>query len=256
MEKHLTDRVAIVTGGGQGIGEGIALGLAAEGCHIVVVDQNKTTAEATASRVQALGRKALAFQVDVSSWEQVRTMVDQVAKQFGRIDILVNNAGISPKKDGRKIPVHEIEPEQWDLVMGVNLKGAFHCLKAVAPIMIRQRSGRIISMSSQAAKIGFSGAAAAHYSVSKAGLSALTRFAAYELAPYGILVNALSPGTVNTPMRKQTIPEVDNLALAGIPLGRFGTIGEVVNAVVFLASDLASYITGEIMDVNGGSVMD
>jgi 3-oxoacyl-[acyl-carrier protein] reductase len=256
METHLTDRVAIVTGGGQGIGEGIALALAREGSHLVVADQNKASAEATASRVQALGRKALACQVDVSSWDQVRSMVDQVAAQFGRIDILVNNAGISPKKDGRKIPVHEIEPEQWDVVMGVNLKGAFLCLKAVAPIMIRQRSGRIINMSSQAAKLGVSGSAAAHYAASKAGLSALTRFAAHELAPHGILVNAIAPGFIQTAMRSLAVPEAWDRALAGIPLGRFGTIDEVANAVVFLASDLASYVTGEIMDVNGGSLID
>ena len=256
METHLTDCVAIVTGGGQGIGEGIAQKLAAEGSHVVVVDQNEATAEAAASRIRALGRKALAFPVDVSSWDQVRTMVDRVAAEFGRVDILVNNAGISPKKDGRKILLHEIEPDQWDLVMAVNLKGAFHCIKAVIPIMMRQRSGRIINISSQSAKIGFAGPAAAHYATSKAGVSALTRFAAHELAPYGILVNAVAPGTIQTPMRKLTIPELDNLAIAGIPQGRFGTIDEVANAVVFLASDLASYITGEIMDVNGGSVID
>ena len=256
METHLTDRVAIVTGGGQGIGEGIALALAREGCNLVIVDQNKTTAEATASRIQALGRKALAFQVDVSSWDQVRSMVDRVEAEFGRIDILVNDAGISPKKDGRKIPVHEIDPEQWDLVMAVNCKGAFHCLKAVVPIMIRQRKGRIISISSHSAKSGSGGPAAAHYAASKAGLSALTRFAAHELAPHGILVNAVAPGTVLTPMSKLTLPEVYNQILTSIPLGRFSTIDEVANAVVFLASDLASYITGEIMDVNGGSLID
>jgi 3-oxoacyl-[acyl-carrier protein] reductase len=256
MDTHLTDRVAIVTGGGQGIGEGIAQKLAAAGSHVVVVDQNGANAEACASRIRALGQKALAFPVDVSSWDQVRAMVDRAAAEFGRIDILVNNAGISPKKDGRKVLVHEIEPDQWDLVMAVNLKGAFHCMKAVIPIMMRQRSGRIVSISSQAAKIGFSGPAAGHYAASKAGLSALTRFAAHELAPYGILVNAIAPGTIQTPMRKLTIPEVDNQALAGIPLGRFGTIDEIANAVVFLASDMASYITGEIMDVNGGSVID
>jgi 3-oxoacyl-[acyl-carrier protein] reductase len=256
MDTQLADRVAIVTGGGQGIGEGIALKLAEEGSQVVVVDQNEATAEAVASRIRTLGRKALAFQVDVSSWDHVRAMVDRVAAEFGRVDILVNNAGISPKKDGRKILVHDIEPEQWDLVMAVNLKGAFHCIKAVAPIMMRQRYGRIVSISSQSAKIGFSGPAAAHYAASKAGVSALTRFAAHEFAPYGILVNAVAPGTIQTPMRKLTIPEVDNQAIADIPLARFGTIEEVANAVVFLASDLASYITGEVMDVNGGSVID
>jgi 3-oxoacyl-[acyl-carrier protein] reductase len=256
MDTHLTDRVAIVTGGGQGIGEGIAQKLAAEGSHVVVADQNGANAEACASRIRALGRRALAFPVDVSSWDQVRSMVDRAIAEFGRIDILVNNAGISPKKDGRKILVHEIEPGQWDLVMAVNLKGAFHCIKAVAPVMMQQRYGRIVSLSSQLAKIGSSEVAAAHYAASKAGLSALTRFAAHEFAPYGILVNAIAPGTIQTPMRKLTLPEVDNLLMAGIPLGRFGTIDEVANAVIFLASDLASYITGEIMDVNGGSVID
>ncbi len=255
METGLWDRVAIVTGGGQGIGEGIALALAREGSHVVVVDKNKATAEASASRVQALGRKALAFQADVTSWEHVSDMAGQVVAQLGRIDILVNNAGISPKREGLKIPVHEIAPDQWDLVMAVNLKGAFLCLKAVAPIMIRQHYGRIISISSHSAKTGYTGRAAAHYAASKAGVAALTRFAAHELAPYGILVNAVAPGTVLTPMHRAS-PEWDSKLIAGIPLGRFSQINEIANAVVFLASDLASYVTGEIMDVNGGALID
>ncbi|MBI2457811.1 MAG: SDR family NAD(P)-dependent oxidoreductase, partial [candidate division NC10 bacterium] len=127
----MTNRVAVVTGGGRGIGEGIALRLAAEGAHVVVADQNPETARAVADKIEKAGRKAVAFGVDVTSWDQVQAMVAKAIRDLGRIDILVNNAGISPKVDGRKILVHEIDPAQWDQVLAVNLKGAFHCAKAI-----------------------------------------------------------------------------------------------------------------------------
>jgi 3-oxoacyl-[acyl-carrier protein] reductase len=256
MECHLVNRVALITGGGRGIGEGIALRLASEGADVVIADQDPATAKEGAAKVQKAGRRALACGVDVASWDQVQAMVSQAIQAFGRIDILVNNAGISPKVDGRKILVHEIDPDQWDQVLAVNLKGAFHCAKAVIPHMIGQKSGRIVSIASISAKTGWAGPAAAHYAASKAGLAALTRFMAYELAPYNILCNALAPGRIETPMRALSNAEENEAMRAQIPLQRFGTIEEVANLVLFLVSDLASYITGEIVDINGGWLID
>lgn len=256
MESGLMNRVAVVTGGGRGIGEGIGLRLAAEGAHVVVADRDHETARAVADRIRQLGRKALACEVDVTSWDQVQAMMAQALQALGRIDILVNNAGISPKLDGRKILIHEIDPAQWDQVLAVNLKGAFHCAKAIIPHMMAQRYGRIVSISSISAKTGWAGPAAAHYAASKAGLAALTRFMAHELAPYNILCNALTPGRIETPMRALSNAEENEAMRMRIPLQRFGTIEEVADLVVFLVSDLASYITGEIVDVNGGWLID
>ncbi len=256
MESGLMNRVAVVTGGGRGIGEGIGLRLAAEGAHVVVADRDLETARAVADRIRQLGRKALACEVDVTSWDQVQAMMAQALQALGRIDILVNNAGISPKLDGRKILIHEIDPAQWDQVLAVNLKGAFHCAKAIIPHMMAQRYGRIVSISSISAKTGWAGPAAAHYAASKAGLAALTRFMAHELAPYNILCNALTPGRIETPMRALSNAEENEAMRMRIPLQRFGTIEEVANLIVFLASDLASYITGEIVDINGGWLID
>ncbi len=256
MESGLMNRVAVVTGGGRGIGEGIGLRLAADGAHVVVADRDLETARAVADRIRQLGRKALACEVDVTSWDQVQAMMAQALQALGRIDILVNNAGISPKLDGRKILIHEIDPAQWDQVLAVNLKGAFHCAKAIIPHMMAQRYGRIVSISSISAKTGWAGPAAAHYAASKAGLAALTRFMAHELAPYNILCNALTPGRIETPMRALSNAEENEAMRMRIPLQRFGTIEEVANLIVFLASDLASYITGEIVDINGGWLID
>ena len=256
MDCHLTNRVAVVTGGGRGIGEGIALRLAAEGADVVVADQDPGTAKAVAGKIEKTGRRALACGVDVTSWDQVQGMVAQAIRDLGRIDILVNNAGISPKLDGRKILVHEIDPAQWDQVLAVNLKGAFHCAKAIIPHMMAQKSGRIVSIASISAKTGWAGPAGAHYAASKAGLAALTRFMAHELAPYNILCNALAPGRIETPMRALSNAEENEAMRVRIPLGRFGSVDEVANLVLFLVSDFASYITGEITDINGGWLID
>lgn len=223
---------------------------------MVVADQDPETARAVADKVRQSGRKALACGVDVTSWDQVHGLVTQAIQAFGGIDILVNNAGISPKLGGRKILIHEIDSAQWDRVLAVNLKGAFHCAKAIIPHMMAQRYGRIISISSISSKTGWAGPAGAHYAASKAGLAALTRFMADELAPYNILCNALAPGRIETPMRALSNAEENEAMRVRIPLQRFGTIEEVANLVVFLASDLASYITGEIVDINGGWLID
>ncbi len=199
MDFHLKDRVAVVTGAGQGLGEGIAIRFAAEGADVVVVDQNIETARGVADTIQQRGRRALACRADVTSWEQVRAMTTEAIQAFRHIDILVNNAGISPKQNGRRIPIQEIDPAQWDQVMGINLGGAFLCAKAIIPHMMAQRYGRILNMSSIAGKVGWSGPSGAHYGASKAGLVGLTRFMAYELGPYNILCNALPQAVFRRP---------------------------------------------------------
>ena len=252
MDDLLKDRIAVVTGAGQGLGEGIATRFAAEGADVVVVDQNTETAERVAGTIQQRGRKALAHRVDVTSWEQVQTMTAEAIQMFGHIDILVNNAGISPKRDGRRIPIHEIDIEQWDQVMAINLKGAFLCAKAIVPHMMARRYGRILNMSSIASKVGWSGPSGAHYAASKAGLTALTRFMAYELAPHNILCNALAPGRIMTPMLAQGDADENEASRLQIPLQRFGTIEEVASLATFLVSDQAAYITGETVAITGG----
>jgi len=252
MGDLLKDRVAVVTGAGQGLGEGIAMKFAAEGADVVVVDQHIDTAKRVAETIQRRGRKNLAYRADVTSWEQVQSMATEAMQTFGHMDILVNNAGISPKRNGRRIPIHEMDPAQWNEVLAINLTGAFHCSKAIIPHMMTQRYGRILNMSSIASKVGWSGPSGAHYAASKAGLSALTRFMAYELAPYNILCNALAPGRIMTAMLAAGDPQENEANRRQIPLQRFGTIEEVANLAAFLVSDQASYITGETIAITGG----
>ncbi len=255
MGELLKDRVAVVTGAGQGLGEGIAIRFAGEGADVVVVDQNIETAKRVADTVQQRGRSALACRADVTSWEQVQAMTTEAIQLFVHIDILGNNAGISPKKNGRRIPIHEVDSAQWDQVVATNIKGAFLCAKAIIPHMMARRYGRILNMSSIASRVGWSGPSGAHYAASKAGLSALTRFMAYELAPYNILCNAMAPGRIMTPMLAEGNPEENEANRLQIPLRRFGTIEEVANLAAFLVSDHSSYITGETVAITGGWLM-
>ncbi len=176
--------------------------------------------------------------------------MSQVAEEFGRLDVLVNNAGIY-----EVLPVEEISEAQWDRVLDVNLKGAFFCCQAVVPAMKRQGEGRIVSVASSAGKAGGT-LAGAHYSVSKAGVICLTKQLARELGPYGITVNAVAPGRIDTPMIRVASDEENEAFVRRTPLGRLGTPEDVAGAVVFLASDAASFITGEIVDVNGGLLID
>ncbi len=219
MDTHLADRIAIVTGGGQGIGEGIALKLATEGANVVVVDQHEATAEASASRIRDLGRKALAFPVDVSSWDQVRAMVDRVAGEFGRIDILVNNAGMNI----RKMP-QEITSQEWDEVLEVNLRSAFLCAKAVYPAMKKAGGGKIISIGSMTSILG--GAKLAQYGASKGGILQMTRSIAVAWAPDNIQVNSILPGWINTDLTvgaRRDIPGLQERVVARTPAGRWMT---------------------------------
>ncbi len=244
----LDDKIAIVTGGGSGIGQSIALSLAREGCHVALCGRRLEPLQETVRQIEALGRRALALSVDVSRGEAVQEFVDTVVKEFGRVDILVNNAGIT--RDNLLIRMTE---EQWDEVLTTNLKGAFLFSKAVARPMMKQRAGSIIQISSIIGLIGNAGQC--NYAASKAGLIALTQSMAKELASRNIRVNAVAPGFIVSQMTDALPEELRTKMLGEIPLGRFGTGEDIANAVVFLASEDASYVTGQVLSVNGGMVM-
>jgi 3-oxoacyl-[acyl-carrier protein] reductase len=247
---RLKDKVAIVTGAGRGIGLGIALAFARAGARVALCDIDSSLLDDALAEIKAVGGEGLAFHMDVTRKEQIYDVVQDVLDRWGAIDILVNNAGIY-----EVLPVEEITEMQWDRLLAVNLKGAFLCCQAVIPHMKRRGSGRIVSIASSAGKTGGT-LAGAHYSVSKAGLICLAKQLARELGPHGITVNAVAPGRIDTPMI-HSVPEEENEAFRQrTPLGRLGTPEDVANAVLFLASDEASFITGEIVDVNGGLLID
>jgi 3-oxoacyl-[acyl-carrier protein] reductase len=246
----LEDRVAIVTGAGRGIGLGIAQAFAREGARVAVCDKDRSLLNSAMAEIEAVEGKSRSIQMDVTDGEQIKAVVGEVYEQWGAIDILVNNAGIY-----EVLPFVEITERQWDGLLSVNLKGTFLCCQAVIPTMIRQGGGRIINIASSAGKTGGK-LAGAHYSVSKAGVICLAKQLARELGPHGITVNAVAPGRIDTPMIQIASREENEAFRLQTPLGRLGTPADVANAVVFLASDEASFITGEIVDVNGGLLID
>jgi 3-oxoacyl-[acyl-carrier protein] reductase len=247
---RLKDRVAVVTGAARGIGRGIALALAREGARVAACDLDLSLLDDLVSQVRAEGGQVLPLAVDVTCKDQIQRAVGQVLGQWGRVDILVNNAGIY-----EVLPIEAISEEQWDRVLAVNLKGTFLCCQAVIPAMVQQGSGCIVSIASSAGKSGGT-LAGAHYSVSKAGVICLTKQLARELGPHGITANAVAPGRIDTPMIHLASDEENEAFRLRTPLGRLGTPEDVAGAVVFLASDEASFITGEIVDVNGGLLID
>ena len=244
-------KVSIVTGGAAGIGKATALALAREGAHVAVLDVDGKRAELVSAAVREIGRKSIAISTDVSRSEEVDRSVQRVLKEFGRIDILVNNAGICQVVSS----VEAITEQDWDRMLAINLKGVFLFSKAVMGIMKRQKAGKIINMGSLAGKVGGI-ATGAHYAASKAGVICFTKSLAKELAPFGIHVNAIAPGVIETDMTRMITGGDWENYLSIIPLGRIGLVEELAKVVVFLASDDASYITGEIIDVNGGQYMD
>jgi NAD(P)-dependent dehydrogenase (short-subunit alcohol dehydrogenase family) len=247
--ERLKNRVAIVTGAGQGIGRALALGLAREGAEVVIADINDENAASVKREIEGLGGTALAASTDVSNEDSVQTMVDKSLRQFGKLDILINNAGIFPVSS-----VEEMKEEDWDRVIGTNLVGAFLCSRAVAGKFLHQGSGRIISMTSGRA---FQGAKnAAHYASSKAGIIGFSKSLALELASCQITVNVICPGITDTaqPRGHQSEEQIYSQAQT-IPLGRIGQPEDLVGTAVFLASDAAAFITGQTVIVNGGSIM-
>ena len=245
---RLHDRVAIITGGAQGIGRAIGLLLAQNGAQIVIADINDKQAEETAQEIALLGRKSLAVKVDVSNFSEAENLGKTVFDAFGQIDILVNNAGIT--RDGLFLRMKE---EEWDAVIAINLKSVFNCSKAVIRYMGKQRGGKIISVASVVGQIGNIGQA--NYGASKAGIIGFTKTLAREFASRGIMVNAVAPGFIETGMTR-TLPEkVREGFISNIPLGRMGTPEEIAEAVLFLATDASNYITGQVINVNGGLYM-
>jgi len=257
MDLKLRDKVAIVTGGGRGIGEAICMALAEEEAKVVVSDVDYSAAKGIAEKIEAMGRQSLAVKADVSKIEQAARLVEETFEKFQGIDILVNNAGISPKKEGGPIVTWEITPEDWKTVMGVNLEGTLYCSQQAIKYMLPQKRGVIINISSLAGKTSNEPMpTGAHYNASKAGIINLTQKLAGELASLGIRVNAIAPGRIATPLAKLASNEINQAMLERTPMGRFGTPEEVANLVLFLASEVSGYITGETVSINGGWFMD
>jgi 3-oxoacyl-[acyl-carrier protein] reductase len=242
------ERVAVVTGASRGIGRSIALALASRGATIVAVDMDQASTEAVVAELQAAGAKALAVVGNVTLSADVERMIDAAVAAFGRVDILVNNAGIT--RDGLLM---RMKDDDWDAVLNVNLKGAFLCTRAVFKVMSKQRYGRIINIASVVGQMGNAGQA--NYCASKAGLIGLTKSNAREMAKRSITVNAVAPGFIATAMTDALSDKVRAELTAQIPLERLGSADDIANAVVFLASDAAGYITGHVLSVNGGMYM-
>jgi len=274
MEQNLIDKVAIVTGAGQGIGKGVALRLAGAGAHVVIAEYNPQTAEATSAEIRALGRRSLAYPIDLSQVDQIQPMLDRVVSEFGRVDILVNNAGRVQTKY-----MLDLSPEDWDRIVDTNQRGLFFCLQAVARQMVSQipaeirnadraphSFGKIVNLASVSGRSGrpFS----THYSAAKAGVISITKSAALALARYNINVNAVAPGLVPTPMWAQIDSErgeifgskpgeaMHNFIESNIPLKRAATPEDLAAAVAFFCSPDSDYITGQCLNVDGGIEMD
>lgn len=245
--KALQDQVAVVTGASRGIGRAVALALAAEGAKVVVnYASSSGAADAVVAEVAAAGGEALALQADVAQAEQVETLFKTVLDQWGRVDVLVNNAGIT-----RDTLLMRMKNEEWQAVIDLNLTGVFFCTRAVSKTMLKQRSGRIINITSVAGQMGNAGQA--NYSAAKAGVIGLTKTVARELASRGVTVNAVAPGFIETDMTSGLAAEP---ILKMIPLGRYGKPEEIAGMVRFLAADpAAAYITGQVFNVDGGMVM-
>ncbi len=245
---HLQGKTALVTGAAQGIGKAIAIALAESGADVAVSDVNGDKAAETAKEIEALGVKAFSIAGNVADSASAAAMVDEAAARFGKLDILVNNAGIT-----RDNLIMRMKEEEWDLVIDVNLKGSFNCAKAAIKHMSKARRGTIINIASIVGAMGNAGQA--NYVASKAGLIGLTKTIAREYASRNITSNAVAPGFIDTAMTQALPEKVREELLKQVPLGRLGTSEDVAAAVRFLASDAASYITGQVIHVNGGMYM-
>jgi 3-oxoacyl-[acyl-carrier protein] reductase len=245
----LKGKCAVVTGGGRGIGKAIALKLAQQGANIVVNYRNsEKEAEELVSAIENIGGTALAVKADVSKFDEAETLIKSAQEKFGSVDILVNNAGIT--KDNLMLRMKE---EDFDSVISVNLKGCFNCIKHVSSIMLKQKSGRIINISSVIGLVGNAGQA--NYAASKAGVLGLTKSMAKELGSRGITVNAIAPGYIETDMTEVLPQKVKDAIMESVPLKRIGKTEDVAELAAFLASDSASYITGQVINVDGGMVV-
>lgn len=243
------NQVALVTGGSRGIGKSVSMELASGGAFVLVnYKENSEAAERTVAEIEKAGGRARAVRFDVSDFAGVQSAVSGLSDEFDGIQILVNNAGIT--NDGL---ILRMEEEDWDRVMDINLKGAFNCTRAVCRGMFKKRYGRIVNVTSVASEVGNAGQA--NYTASKAGVVGFTKSAAREFSSRGITVNAVSPGFVETDINRDLADEIKKKYLEAVPLGRFGSVGDISAAVCFLASPKAAYITGEVLKVNGGLYM-
>ena len=248
MQRLLENKVVVVTGAGRGIGKAIALRLAGEGAAIAACGRTLANVEATASEVAKAGGKATAYAVDVANGAQVAETCEKILKEFGRVDVLVNNAGVT-----RDQLLLRMTDEEWDTVLDTNLKGAFNFTKSLSRAMLKQRSGRIINITSI---IGLTGnAGQSNYAASKAGLIGFTKSVARELASRNITANAVAPGFIVTEMTEALGEPAREMLKTRIALGRLGAAEDVANVVLFLASDLAAYVTGQVITVDGGLAM-
>lgn len=244
----LKGKAAIITGAAQGIGKAVALKFANEGADVVVADINTALAAATVQEIEQSGSKAFSCRVDVSNPQDAESMAEETIKTYGRIDILINNAGIT-----RDSLLMRMKRDDWDRVLDINLGGTFNCTKAVVRYMVKARYGKIINISSVVGLMGNSGQV--NYASSKAGVIGFTKALARELASRGITVNAIAPGFIDTEMT-QVLPEKERqLLVSQIPLSRLGLPGDIANCAKFLASEEANYITGQVIQVNGGMYM-
>ncbi len=243
----LKDKVAVITGGARGIGFAIAQKFAGEGSNIAICDVNEESLDEASQKLQQSGSQVITGKVDVTKFDEVQTFIQKILDKFGRIDILINNAGIT--RDSLVVRMGEAD---WDAVLDVNLKGTFNCTKAIAKPMMKQRGGRIINIASI---IGITGnAGQANYAASKGGIIAFTKSVAKELASRSINVNAIAPGFIETNMTLKLSEEIRNSILKLIPLGKFGQAGDVADSALFLVSDNSAYITGQVIQVDGGMV--
>ena len=249
IEKRLHEKVAIVTGASRGIGREIALLFAREGAKVVITARNQELLDSLLEEIKKIGgQECLSFVLDVKDPQKIEEMVDKTLDKFHRVDILVNNAGVT--RDGLLLRMSDSD---WDEVLDTNLKGTFFCMRSVARIMMRQRAGRIINMASVIGLIGNAGQA--NYAASKAGIIALTKSAAKELGSRNVLINAIAPGFVDTEMTQALSDNIRENILKSIPVGFLGKPGDIASAALFLASDQSSFITGQVITVDGGMVM-
>lgn len=248
MNRALEGKVAIVTGGSRGIGKAVCFKLASLGANIVINYRSSSNLEELVEEIKGMGVECATIKGDISDFNEAEVIVKETINKFGRIDILVNNAGIT--LDGL---IMRMKEEDFDKVINVNLKGAFNCIRHVSPIMVKQRYGKIINMSSV---VGITGnAGQANYAAAKAGIIGLTKSVAKELASRGVNVNAIAPGFIETDMTSVLSDKVKEESIKSIPLKRFGKAEDIAELVAFLASDSASYITGQVINVDGGMVI-
>lgn len=248
---ELTNQVAIITGAGRGIGRAIAFALAKHGADCVIADIDEVNAKSVAREIQSLGRRAIAIKTDVAVQAEIEQLIEEALREFKKIDILVNNAGVSCP-----LPLLETSAEEFNRQIDINLKSVFYSCKAVFPTLMKQRSGKIVNIASIAGKRGGGIMGKSAYAAAKGGVIAFTKAVAREGAPYGINVNAIAPGLTATEMTARFTGELREAVIKAVPLGRAATPEDVAKAVVFLCSDYSGFITGEIMDVDGGFMMD